>query len=153
MLDNNAIVMKFTSLTDALSTASVARKSERTLALLRRRVSDVESDFLEKDDVGRLGSLEDVIEDEFAASGLELRASTFQDTWGRRQLSRWAQHTAQRYGCPATDGVVEGRKGMVESVGEHGGVEMTRPSILFLLVITMKTNNGTCLQLYHDLQH
>jgi len=93
---------------------------------------DVESDFLEKDDVRRLGSLEDVIEDEFAASGLELRASTFQDTWGRRQLSRWAQHIAQRYGCPATGGVVEGRKSTVESVGKHGGVEMT-----------MKTNNGS----------
>jgi len=77
------------------------------------------------------------------STGLELRASTFQDTWGRRQLSRWAQHTAQRYGCPETGGVVEGRKSTGEFVGEHGGVEMTRPSILFLLVMTMKTNNGS----------
>jgi len=60
-LDNNAIVAKFTSLKDASSSASVVRKSERTLA------SDVGSDFLEKDDVGRPGSLEDVIKDEFAA--------------------------------------------------------------------------------------
>ena len=65
-MDNNAIVAKFTSLKDASSSASVVRKSERTLASLRR-VSDVGSDFLEKDDVGRPGSLEDVIKDEFAA--------------------------------------------------------------------------------------
>ena len=49
----------------------------------------------------------------------------------------------QRYGCPATGGVVEGRKSTVKSVGEHGSVELTKSSILFLLVITMKTNNGS----------
>jgi len=61
LLDNNAIVAKLTLLKDASPSASVTQKSECTLA------SDVGSDFLEKDDVGRLGSLDNVIEDEFAA--------------------------------------------------------------------------------------
>ena len=54
---DNVIVAKLTLLKDASSSAPVTQKSERTLASPRR----------EKGDVGRLGSLENVIEDEFAA--------------------------------------------------------------------------------------
>jgi len=57
LLDNNVIVAKLTLLKDASSSAPVTQKSERTLASLRR----------EKDDVRRLESLVNVIEDEFAA--------------------------------------------------------------------------------------
>ena len=67
MLDNNAIVEKLTSLKKSV-VFSVSRQEVREHSgIAEQRIPDVGSNFLKKDDVGRLGSLEDVIEDEFAA--------------------------------------------------------------------------------------
>jgi len=48
-------------LKDVSSSASVIRKPERT----EERLSDAGSDFLEMNNVGRLGSLQDLIQAEF----------------------------------------------------------------------------------------
>jgi hypothetical protein len=90
---------------------------------------DARSDFLKKNDVGRLRSLQDVIEDELKAcdgvhgGGLDIprcegkRLLADGDCWVRRSpLGDWVMRIAQRYGCPAMGGVVEDRKSTVESV-------------------------------------
>ena len=104
LLDNNVIVAKLTLLKDASSSAPVTQESEGTLASLRR----------EKDDVGRLGSLENVIEDEFAA---------------------WDEPRVEGVDVPRCDGkflLVDDAwwERTVETVGEHCGGEIIQQSRL-----------------------
>ena len=78
MLDNNAIVAKFTSLKDASSSASVARKSERTLASLRRESRTSEVTSWRKMMSGDPGLLRMLLRMSLQReTSLELRASTF----------------------------------------------------------------------------
>ena len=63
-LDSNVMVAKGTSSNDVWSSASVTRKATRTLASSRRG-PNARRDFLEKDDIRKFRSLEDMAEDEF----------------------------------------------------------------------------------------
>ena len=107
-----------------------------------QRSPDARCDFLKKDDVGGLGSFEDMVEDELGSPdelglrGLDIpgreaelladgatvcccarrsRRGPLGGGWGVR---------AQRYGCPATPGGVESRENTAESVRlEHPSQE------------------------------
>ena len=86
-------------------------------------------DFLEKNNVGKLGSFEDVVEDKLGAwggpwlggldiprcEGKRLLADGVSVCWARRPLGDWVMRVVQRYGCPAMAGVVEGRKSSADS--------------------------------------
>jgi hypothetical protein len=116
----------------------IGRQKPRAYSgIVEKRLADAGSDFLEMNNVGRLRSLQDVIQDELGAcDGLRLGGLDIPRCEGealladgvcwmrRRRLGDWVMRVAQRYGCPAIGGMVEGRKSTLESVEEHRGAAL-----------------------------
>ena len=122
------MVAKGASLNDVSSSASVVRKLERILRLLRRDCRALDATSWRRRMSGNFGPLRmwSRMSSE-RATGLDWEAWIFQDVresvcWARRRpLGDMVMRVAQRYGYPAMASVVEGRKSTAESVSveEH----------------------------------
>ena len=136
LLESSVMVANGRPLKDVSSSASVVRRPERTPESLGRDCRGARSDFLEMNNVGKLRSLQDVIEDKLGAwdepklGGLDVPRCEGKPLlahgvcWARRRpLGDLVMRVAQRYGRPAMGGMVKGRKSTVESVEveEHRG--------------------------------